>query len=215
MAEHIRSEMWTSLDEALREKSSEARIWWTRKASSIQDGFTTYYGEVLPLRLIARKYCSTLDPTLDQIVATKQALENLGFPVFSAKSLRSIWRRCPALGRADADEKTIDHWIDVLGMYGGQCAISRCSVVEALDVCRISTRSAVVEDEMENSILLRADIARAFASDAIMICPDTRTIGVHMWACTSMPVWNEVARIPNRVIKGPYLRQKFEDAHNG
>lgn len=207
----LRSELLSAIDHALKQVLAPQLKNLCELARD--DQFVFYHGETLPLSLIAQELQVQHEAAFTALPELAYSLESHGFRVLSIKTIEGIIRSRSRGISVRAREAKRDNFLTVLAAYGGQCAISRCDVVEVLDVCSISRRRAAPRTGLQNSILLRADLCRAFREDLIMICPDTRTVGVSVWACSSFPYWNEVARIPNAVMRGPFLRQNFEDCH--
>lgn len=64
----------------------------------------------------------------------------------------------------------------LLVAYGGRCAITGCSVVEALEAAHIIPHSAEGTYETSNGLLMRADIHTLFDLHLLSVCPDKNVV---------------------------------------
>jgi putative restriction endonuclease len=64
----------------------------------------------------------------------------------------------------------------LLEAYNSQCAISRCSVTEALEAAHITPFRGSTTNRVENGLLLRADIHTLFDLGLLAVDPDSMTV---------------------------------------
>jgi len=67
----------------------------------------------------------------------------------------------------------------LISVYGGRCAISGCSVVEALEAAHIVPHSADGGYGNSNGLLMRADIHTLFDLHLLSVCPNTLVVKVN------------------------------------
>lgn len=67
----------------------------------------------------------------------------------------------------------------LLELYGGSCAVSGCSVLDAVDAAHIIGVDGAGEDIDSNGLILRADLHRLFDRDLMAIDPSTGIVHFH------------------------------------
>jgi hypothetical protein len=67
----------------------------------------------------------------------------------------------------------------LISVYGGRCAISGCSVVEALEAAHIVPHSVDGGYDNSNGLLMRADIHTLFDLHLLSVCPNTLVVKVN------------------------------------
>lgn len=67
----------------------------------------------------------------------------------------------------------------LLELYGGSCAVSGCSVLDAVDAAHIIGVDGAGEDIDSNGLILRADLHRLFDRDLLAIDPATGIVHFH------------------------------------
>lgn len=75
---------------------------------------------------------------------------------------------------------------ELLRAYGGACAISGCTVVEALEAAHILPFRGERTNHVQNGLLLRADLHTLFDLGMIEIDPDSLKVGVSPSICDEM-----------------------------
>ncbi|MCC6926512.1 HNH endonuclease signature motif containing protein [Novosphingobium sp.] len=67
----------------------------------------------------------------------------------------------------------------LLEFYGGSCAVSGCSVLDAVDAAHIIGVDGAGEDIDSNGLILRADLHRLFDRDLMAVDPATGIVHFH------------------------------------
>lgn len=88
--------------------------------------------------------------------------------------------------RLERQRKNAERWerdpkfrVDVLDFYGSTCAISGCTVLDAIDAAHLTGVGQNGKDERENSIVFRADLHRLFDAEPVQMAINPKTMTVH------------------------------------
>ncbi len=108
--------------------------------------------------------------------------------------------------RLDRQRRNSERWerdpryrADVLDIYGSTCAISGCTVLDAIDAAHILGVGKHGEDKAENGIVFRADLHRLFDAKPPQMAIDPRSMTVHFSSeCTG-----HFSAYEGRVVKIP------------
>ena len=75
----------------------------------------------------------------------------------------------------------------LLELFGGKCAVSGCSALDAVDAAHIIGVDGAGEDVNANGLILRADLHRLFDRDLMAIDPATGTVHFHADCAANYP----------------------------
>ncbi len=88
--------------------------------------------------------------------------------------------------RLDRQRKSSERWernpryrADVLDIYSSTCAVSGCTVLDAIDAAHVLGVGQNGEDKAENGIVFRADLHRLFDAEPPQMAIDPRSMTVH------------------------------------
>ena len=124
------------------------------------DAGITYYGP--QSALVARRLRSQFDIIHLTSATEKQRLER-------QRELAERWARP---GQAKFREKLLE-------LYEARCAVSGCSLLDAIDAAHVQGVNGAGEDVVSNGIILRADLHRLFDRDLMAVDPANGVIRFH------------------------------------
>jgi len=93
----------------------------------------------------------------------------------------------------------------LLELYQGQCAISGCTVLEAIDAAHVVGVDGAGEDVNSNGLILRADLHRIFDRHLLAIDPKSGAVRFHSSCMSNYAAFEgQVIQLP---AGGPALKQ--------
>ncbi|USU03881.1 HNH endonuclease [Sphingomonadaceae bacterium OTU29LAMAA1] len=142
--------------------------------------YVKFSGRIFPLKTILRLAYRREDITWDR-PQSGQAARVLRSDFQILHITKSTEKR-----RLERQRKNAERWerdpryrTDVLDLYGSTCAVSGCTVLDAIDAAHVLGVGKHGEDKAENGIVFRADLHRLFDAEPPQMAIDPRSMTVH------------------------------------